>query len=69
MGKSVKVFIIESELGWGQKIEQTLNFPTRAKANAYARKYNRTHCPPMEVTPEWYMYARVEGQEELGMLR
>lgn len=65
----VKVYIIESERGWGQKTEDTLEFDTREEAEGYAREYNRKHNPPLDHTPDWYMYARVEGQQEFGMLR
>ena len=65
----VKVYIIESESGWGQKVDQTLEFDTIAKAKSYCKKYNRQHCPPMDQTPDWYMYARMEGQDDFGMIR
>jgi len=65
----VKVFIIESEKGWGQKIEDTEEFPTREKAENFCRAYNKKHCPPKKITPDWYMYARLEDQEGYFMLR
>lgn len=69
-GKETKVFIIESEAGWGQRVDETLTFPTRAEAETYCREYNRKHNPPMDNTPSWYMYARLEGQDPFsGMLR
>lgn len=64
-----KVFIIESERGWGQKIDEVKEFPTYEEAEEFCREYNRKHNPPMGRTPEWYMYARVDGQSEFGMLR
>lgn len=59
-----KVFLIESERGWGQKVEETKEFPTREAAIKWATKYNQKHNPPMAVTPDWYMYARVENDDE-----
>ncbi len=64
-----KVYIIESEAGWGQRIDETLEFPSREEAEEYCRDYNRKYNPPKKVTPSWYMYATVEGQKEYGMLR
>jgi len=65
---SVKVQIIESEAGWGQRVDEVKTFPTREAAEKWAREYNRKHNPPKDTTPDWYMYARVEGQG-WGMLR
>ena len=53
----VKVEIIESELGWGQKVDSTKEFPNREKAVEFCEKYNAQNNLP-EV-PEWYMYARI----------
>lgn len=65
---NTKVYIIESEKGWGQKIDEVKEFPSREEAEQFCRKYNAEHNPPMDETPEWYMYARLEGQG-FGMLR
>lgn len=56
-----KVFIIESERGWGQRVEETIEFPTREAAIAYATEYNQRYNPPLDEVPDWYMYAQVEG--------
>jgi len=63
-----KVYMIESERGWGQRIDEVKEFPTKEEAEQFCRDYNNKHNPPMDVTPEWYMYAQMEGQEP-GMLR
>lgn len=63
------VLIIESELGWGQKVEATLEFPTHEEAEQYVREYNRKHNPPMDRTPDWYMYAKLEDDDSYGMMR
>jgi len=62
-----KVFIIESESGWGQKVDEVKEFPTREEAEKFCRDYNNKHNPP-GPTPEWYMYAHLDGQG-YGMLR
>ncbi len=64
-----KVYIIESEAGWGQKVDETKEFPTREEAIEWAKAYNNKHNPPRDTTPSWYMYAEVEGDKTLGMLR
>lgn len=64
----VKVFIIESEAGWGQRVDSQLEFPTKEEAEAYCREYNLKHNPPLDHAPDWYMYAYMEGQG-YGMLR
>lgn len=62
-----KVLIIESESGWGQKVDEVLEFPTYEEADKYCREYNTKHNPPLPATPSWYMYAKIEG--EYGMKR
>ncbi len=64
-----KVYIIESERGWGQRIDDTLEFDSPEEAETYCRKYNRKHNPPRDDTPDWYMYAKIENDTEFGMLR
>lgn len=63
---TTKVYIIESEAGWGQRVDETMTFPTVAKAIKFCEEYNNRHNPP-GTTPEWYMYARLEN--EYGMRR
>jgi len=53
----VKVEIIESERGWGQKVDSVREFPNRKKANAFVEKYNAKNNEP--TVPDWYMYARI----------
>ena len=64
----VKVYIIESEAGWGPSVEETLEFETEEKAYLYCKEYNNKYNPPGDA-PSWYMYARMEGQKEGGMIR
>jgi len=66
----MKVLIVESERGWGQRVDEEKEFPTREEAEAFCRDYNGKHNPPKEQTPDWYMYARMEDQPlGSGMLR
>ena len=64
-----KVYIIESERGWGQRVDKVLEFKTPQEAEKYCREYNDKHNPPMAATPDWYMYAQMEGQQQQRMLR
>jgi hypothetical protein len=63
-----KVYIIESEKGWGQRVDTIKEFSTREEAEMYCREYNSRHNP-VGSTPDWYMYAHMEGQEQYSMLR
>lgn len=63
-----KVYIVESEAGWGQRIDEVIDFPTKQEAEDFCRKYNKKYNPPLEDTPSWYMFAYVEGQP-FSMLR
>lgn len=56
-----KVFIIESELGWGQKVDEVLEFPTKEEAEKFCKIYNDKYNPPGPA-PNWYMYARLEDE-------
>ena len=51
-----KVYIIESESGWGQRIDEEKSFATETEAKKFVIKYNSKNDLP-EV-PDWYMYAQ-----------
>ncbi len=51
------VQIIESERGWGQKVDETLVFDKVEDAKEYVRLYNELYNPPCADTPDWYMVA------------
>jgi hypothetical protein len=57
--KKYLVDIIESERGWGQKVDETLEFDTEQEAKDYCRKYNSKNTE--ESVPDWYMYASYRG--------
>jgi viroplasmin and RNaseH domain-containing protein len=62
----VIVDIIESERGWGQRVDETKTFPSREAAEKFCREYNKDNNKA--TVPDWYMYARIRG-DEWGMLR
>jgi len=51
-----KVEIIESERGWGQKIDEIRVFATREEADAFVKDYNNKYNNEPQV-PDWYMVA------------
>lgn len=51
-----KVEIIESERGWGKKIDEIKEFDTKELAEEFIKKYNSQNDLP--YTPDWYMYAQ-----------
>lgn len=57
-GQKVRVCIIESERGWGSKVDEVKYFDTRQEAEAFCKQYNSKNNLP-EV-PSWYMYASIE---------
>ena len=57
---TVYVEIIESEKGWGQRIDEVIPFETREAAEIYCKTYNNKYNTAEEV-PDWYMYARIQG--------
>ena len=52
-----RVDIIESEAGWGQKIDETIQFDKLEEAEKFVYDYNQKYNPPKENTPSWYMIA------------
>ena len=56
-----RVDIIESERGWGHKIEETVLFDTEQHALDYVKKFNALN-PVLTHTPDWYMLARYVGE-------
>lgn len=53
----VLVDIIESERGWGQKVDSTKSFPNMEKAEAFCKDFNKGNT--QTVTPDWYMVAMI----------
>ena len=63
------VEIIESERGWGQRVDEQIPFDTHEEAVTYCKNYNTKYNPPLDDTPDWYMYARIVGDNSYEMLR
>ena len=51
------VHIIESERGWGSKLDEVKEFDTPEQAATFVAEYNKVNNLP--VVPDWYMYARI----------
>jgi hypothetical protein len=48
----VKVEIIESERGWGQRVDEVKEFDTREEAEDFCKKYNASNN--LSYVPDWY---------------
>jgi hypothetical protein len=55
-----RVDIIESERGWGSKVDETLYFDNEAEALEYCRNFNARNTAA--VAPDWYMRADYCGR-------
>jgi hypothetical protein len=49
--------IIESEKGWGQKVDDHIYFRDGDKAHEYKRDYNQKHLGKEARTPDIYWFA------------
>jgi hypothetical protein len=58
MTEKTKVVIIESERGWGQRIDEIKEFDDRKAAEEYVADFNKDNNK--DVVPEWYMYAYID---------
>lgn len=50
-----KVNIIESERGWGSKIDEVKEFYTQEEADDFIKDFNSKN--DKDSVPDWYMYA------------
>jgi len=50
-----RVDIIESERGWGQKVDEVKFFDSETLAKAFVTKFNSQNTSA--VVPDWYMRA------------
>jgi hypothetical protein len=55
-----RVDIIESERGWGSKIDEVKYFDTEQSAKDFCTEFNKGN-PPDHV-PDWYMVAQYIGK-------
>ncbi len=58
-----KVYIIESERGWGQKVIEIKQFSSRKKAEAFVLEFNKPNNKAS--VPDWYMIARIESKKDV----
>lgn len=56
-----RVDIIESERGWGQKIDETKYFDNEQEAREFVHDYNMLYNSEKKV-PDWYMVAEYVGK-------
>lgn len=56
-----RVNLIESERGWGQRLDEVLYFETSTLAEQYVAEFNSKNTAT--VVPDWYMYAEYVGLE------
>jgi hypothetical protein len=62
MAAKVIVHIIESERGWGQKIDSIEKFDSASEAEEFCKEFNKDN--PTDYVPNWYMIARIVGVGE-----
>jgi hypothetical protein len=48
--------IIESERGWGQRVDEVRKFKTKKGRDNFIIRFNSANNEP--TTPDWYMYAQ-----------
>lgn len=51
-----KVALIESERGWGQKVDEVKSFDSYSEAEVFIKEFNSKNNE--DVVPDWYMYAK-----------
>jgi hypothetical protein len=56
-----RVEIIESERGWGSKVDEVIYFDDAGEARQYCEDYNKKYNNE-PVTPDWYMVAKYCGK-------
>jgi hypothetical protein len=56
-----RVDMIESERGWGQKLDESVYFDNEAEARKYALDYNLKHNN-LDYVPDWYIRAEYVGK-------
>jgi len=50
------VDIIESERGWGERLDETKTFSSKSASTRFVKKFNSFNTE--SEVPDWYMYAR-----------
>ena len=59
MTDKVKVQYIESERGWGQRVDEVKEFDTYELALEAVTEFNARNTA--DSAPDWYMYAEIVG--------
>lgn len=57
MSNKVNVHIIESERGWGQRVDEVKEFDTLEQAEEFVKDFNAEN--DKDYVPDWYMYATI----------
>lgn len=58
--QAYRVDIIESERGWGQKLDEVKYFDNAQEAQNFCKKYNSMNTA--RTAPDWYMQANYVGK-------
>lgn len=58
--KAWRVDLIESERGWGSKVDEVKYFDSPEAAKAFVAEFNKQNTST--VVPDWYMYAEYRGK-------
>lgn len=61
MEERYKVVIIESERGWGSKVDEEKYFDNEEEAKRYVKEYNEK-WNSSDIVPDWYMVAEFVGR-------
>ena len=51
----IKVYLMESERGWGVRVDDIKEFETKELAQIYIDEFNSEN--DKDHVPDWYMYA------------
>lgn len=51
------VHIIESERGWGQRVDEVKEFDSLKDADTFCKDFNKDNTE--DVVPDWYMAATI----------
>lgn len=62
------VNIIESERGWGSRVDETRYFNTENEAKNFVKDYNLKYNTSSTV-PDWYMYADYAGKSSFPQFK
>lgn len=58
--EKIRVAIIESERGWGQRVDEIREFDTQKQAEDFVETFNSRNDKP--YVPDYYEYAEIISQ-------